>query len=278
MKNALRVLLFMLLVNPLVSSAQKKFNVVFIGLDDLSIAFDAYGNPQVPLPNFARLMQHGTMFKTAYCQYPLCSPSRTSIFSGKVPDSTGIYENGTPIRTTLGADYKFLPEYFHMYGYQTERYSKFTCTHEAEIAWDYISPSKHSGNAEGLQQTPLWWIDTLPKTFIETPSAVYTNFMVDRMKAPVGQPYFYSLGLTTHNPFTPILDSWNKLGDSNAQELLNVDIKGTKTNVMGNGSGSILLPATPANDVDDIPAIALKTPKFILMMNGNESCIHITEK
>lgn len=134
-KNLFCLLIVLLFFSALQS--QKPYNVIFIGVDDMGISFDAFGNPDVKAPNFAKPMERGILFSTTYCQYPLCSPSRTSLFSGYRPDVTGVYTNGATMRSVLGDDFKFLPEYFHDFGYRTERYGKFTCKHENEISWDY---------------------------------------------------------------------------------------------------------------------------------------------
>jgi iduronate 2-sulfatase len=238
-------------------SQQKKPNVIMITIDDMSIGFDAYGNPDVPMPNFARLMQHGTMFRTAYCQYALCSPSRTSVWSGKRPNTTGVFNDGTDIRTNLGANYKFLPEYLNSNGYYTGKFGKFTCGHEDEISWNYQDAVTGDG-IKDISGTPYWWIDTANKTPMATTFGKYAANMISRMQQGTNSPYFYAVGLSTHNQFSPTLVSWNKIGDPSVQQLLPVDIDGTTTNVRGNGSANITLPNTPANDGNDIPDLALK--------------------
>src|SRR5436190_19092867 len=138
MKKFCHLLLLSFLINTLNSDAQQRYNVIFIIADDMSIAFEPYGNLQAPTPNFLRLMQHGMLFKEAYCQYALCSPSRTSLLSGQRPDSTGVVNNGTDVRWKLGSGYRFLPEYFHDYGYRTESYGKVgPCGHSEQVTWDY---------------------------------------------------------------------------------------------------------------------------------------------
>lgn len=252
------LLLFCYLFSSFDSAAQKKYNVIFIAIDDLSIAFDAYGNMDAPAPNFARLMSRGMLFRQTYCQYPLCNPSRTSILSGLRPDRTNVFTNKTSPRSQLGASFKFLPEYFHDYNYRTERFGKMSCGWEKEISWDYVykSPFKFSGG--DLTNIPAWWIDTSTNDENETLAGVTTTALIKSIRNVVDTPYFYAFGIWTHNPWTPLLYSWDKIGDPSVQELLPVDIDGTITDVQGNGSANINLPDTPPNDTADIPDIALK--------------------
>ena len=252
-------LLFCCFLLPLVLKAQQKPNVIFIVVDDLGAVFEAYGNQDVPTPNFYRLIEHGTMFQQVYCQYALCGPSRASLLSGKRPNSTGVSDNGTSIRIKLGPKYKFLPEYFKSLGYYTAKFGKMTCGHEEEITWDYYYDSVAGDGISGIAGEPHWWVDTVNKVVEKTRSGIFTTAMLREMEKPRTKPYFFGLGLEAHNEFDPILSAWNKIGDPTTQQLLPVDLEGTKTNVYGNGSANITLPNTPANDLDDIPKPAVKS-------------------
>jgi len=54
-----------------------------------------YGNlpPTLKRPNFDRLLMNSVTFDHAFCAYPLCSPSRSAVFSGLYPHQTGVTEN-----------------------------------------------------------------------------------------------------------------------------------------------------------------------------------------
>lgn len=241
--------------------AQKKQNVIFIAVDDLSIAFDTYGNMEVPAPNISRLAQHGVLFMQAYCQYTLCSPSRTSALSGRRPDATNVFDNIVDIRNGMGADFKFLPEYLDQLGYRTENYGKIgPCNHERDISWDYYFDN------DGFAYTspsgePYWCIDTVHANETETRPGLNTTAFTDRLKEGVQEPYFMALGLSTHAPFTPTLDAWNILGDETFSVPLPVNIYGGLDNVFGNSSSNISLPLNLSGDTLDIPEPALTTPK-----------------
>lgn len=101
-------------------------NVLFIISDDLSAeALSAYGNRQCQTPNIDRLASRGIRFTRAYCQYPVCGPSRAALMAGKYPSKMGIMGNGDSdkINEALGS-HPSLPEYFKQNGYQTIRLSK----------------------------------------------------------------------------------------------------------------------------------------------------------
>jgi len=64
------------------SSLAEKPNVLFIAVDDLNDWTGYRGNKQVISPNMDRLAKESVWFSRAYCQYPVCAPSRASLMSG----------------------------------------------------------------------------------------------------------------------------------------------------------------------------------------------------
>src|SRR5262249_9012435 len=128
---------------PFASQAQSRprLNVLLIAMDDMNNRIACYGDPVVKTPNIDRLARRGVRFDLAYCNYPLCNPTRTSLLSGKRPETTRVFNNNTPPRTYLG-DVVFLPEYFKAQGYFTARVGKIAHgTYEHFVNWD-ISESR----------------------------------------------------------------------------------------------------------------------------------------
>ena len=59
-----------------------------------------YGNDYVHTPVADRLAEHGTLFENAFCQSPVCTPSRASFLSGRYPRTTRCRQNGQDIPET----------------------------------------------------------------------------------------------------------------------------------------------------------------------------------
>lgn len=70
-----------------------KPNIVFILADDLAIwALGCYGNHEIRTPNIDALAEEGVRFTDFYCTSPVCSPSRASLLTGKMPSSHGVQD------------------------------------------------------------------------------------------------------------------------------------------------------------------------------------------
>ncbi|HAA60241.1 MAG TPA: hypothetical protein DCE39_04860, partial [Planctomycetaceae bacterium] len=75
-------------------------NVLLIVCDDLNTHVSTSGYRHIKTPAFDALALTGMRFGRAYCQYPVCGPSRASFLSGLYPESTGVLDNKADIRQT----------------------------------------------------------------------------------------------------------------------------------------------------------------------------------
>ncbi|WP_051313044.1 sulfatase [Sporocytophaga myxococcoides] len=117
------ILLLMVALCHSAYSQKKKYNVLFIAIDNLRPQLGCYGFSNVKSPNIDKVASEGVVFEKAYCQQALCSPSRTSLLTGLNPDVTGIITIGPHFRDSL-PNIVTLPQHFKNNGYFTQGFGK----------------------------------------------------------------------------------------------------------------------------------------------------------
>lgn len=91
-------------------------NILLIMADQLNPAFlPMYGNRIVKAPNLQSLAQSGTVFSNAYCNYPICAPSRYSMLAGRLPHSISAFDNASEFSAATPT----LMHHLRRVGYQT---------------------------------------------------------------------------------------------------------------------------------------------------------------
>jgi arylsulfatase A-like enzyme len=125
-----------------------KFNVLFIMSDDMRAECGCYGGMAIT-PNIDALAKSGVLFQRAYCQFPLCNPSRSSMLTGRHPTSTGVLGNRQAFRQ-LHPDWISLPQLFKENGYVSLRNGKiFHGGIDDPKAWTEVGVAEGQGGAGG---------------------------------------------------------------------------------------------------------------------------------
>ena len=91
-------------------------NIVLIMADQLAPQFTGtYGHSLVQTPHIDALAARGTRFDSAYCNSPLCSPSRASFMAGQQVSKIGVYDNAAEFPATVPT----FAHYLRSAGYRT---------------------------------------------------------------------------------------------------------------------------------------------------------------
>ncbi len=95
---------------------KKQPNILIVMADQLAPAFlPVYGHKIVQAPHLEALAAQGVVFDNAYCNSPLCSPSRAVFMTGRLPSKTGVYDNAAE----FSADIPTFAHYLRLQGYRT---------------------------------------------------------------------------------------------------------------------------------------------------------------
>ncbi|WP_020210141.1 sulfatase [Gilvimarinus chinensis] len=114
-------------------------NIIFILIDDLNDDVGFLGSERAHTPNIDQLATRSVVFKHAFAQAPLCNPSRTSLLTGTLPSSTGIYGlKPNYWEVPALANLHTLPGYFREAGYYTATIGKVFHQNVHEASYDYI--------------------------------------------------------------------------------------------------------------------------------------------
>jgi choline-sulfatase len=98
------------------AAAEKKPNILIFMADQLAAPFlPAYGNRIARTPHLDALAGEGVVFTNAYCNAPLCGPSRYVFMSGRMPSAIGAYDNAVEFPSTLPT----FAHYLRATGYRT---------------------------------------------------------------------------------------------------------------------------------------------------------------
>ncbi|RQP17445.1 MAG: heparan N-sulfatase [Parapedobacter sp.] len=134
-----------------------KPNIILIIGDDISYDdIGCYGNSKVKTPHIDSLSSQGIRFDNMYVTSSSCSPSRTSLLTGRYPHNTGAAELHEP----LPAHLTFFPELLQQAGYYTALAGKWHEGPETARAYDRMEVGRKNG--EGGEER---WMDVLDTAY-----------------------------------------------------------------------------------------------------------------
>ena len=232
-------------------------HVLFIATDDLTATLGCMGDPIVKTPHIDRLARSGVLFNRAYCQQPLCNPSRASMLTGLRPDTLKVHDLATNFRTTTRG-VGTMPQYFRNQGYFSARVGKIfhygvprqigSGGKDDEDSWDWaINPRGRDKDEEdtlhvltrGTGTTlgfAMAWLD-MDGTDAEQTDGIMVDDAI-RVMERYGKTRRLWLGAGFFRPHTPFV--------------------ATKRWFDAYPKSRFKLPSQAANDHADIPPIALK--------------------
>jgi arylsulfatase A-like enzyme len=206
----------------LAAAGASRPNVLFIMADDMNNSAGCYNHPLVKTPNLDRLAERGVRFERAYCQYPLCGPSRNSMLTGLYPFSTGILKNGLIFRQTI-PHHVSLPQAFRLEGYFAVRIGKLyhynvprsigTNGHDDPASWEVeLNPA----GCDRLVEEPdifslvpghfggtLSWYASPRDDLLHTDGMLASDaeWVLERCARTKDRPFFLAVGF--YRPHTP---------------------------------------------------------------------------
>jgi arylsulfatase A-like enzyme len=164
---------------PAVRTAKKPLNVLFFMSDDMRVELGCYGSRfQVHSPHIDKLAAQGVRFDRNYCQFPLCNPSRSSLFTGRRPSATRVLGNGDAV-VKLHPEWTTLPRLFREHGYTTLRSGKlFHAGLDDPKAW-----TDFDGDVESMHPTAVATRLNIPHAQVPRPDGVLPNLPADNERA-----------------------------------------------------------------------------------------------
>ncbi|MCS5659811.1 MAG: sulfatase-like hydrolase/transferase, partial [Dehalococcoidia bacterium] len=108
-------------------------NIILIMTDNQPAdLLGCYGNNEIHTPHLDKIAKNGLLFKNAYCPNAMCSPSRASVWTGRIPCQHGVHTwlddrlmNDWPHNWNAIQEFNTLPEILNNNGYATAMIGKY---------------------------------------------------------------------------------------------------------------------------------------------------------
>ncbi|MFR9524296.1 MAG: sulfatase-like hydrolase/transferase [Rikenellaceae bacterium] len=279
--------------------SNEKPNIIFLFTDQhRADVFSYAGHPDVQTPNFDKMAEGGMVFTRAYSQDAVSGPSRTSLFTGLYPRTTGQMDNGA-VKTDPVLNCVSLQSTLQENGYRTYAFGKRHLHDAPDKGWTETRAHSHSenpnsnyvkwieeqgyadefgqdwaaefgkyppGNSLAGTKYPTAKMGTrqtkLPSMFTMEAYSARNTIETIRKHAKSGEPFFcFTSFYRPHQPYNPLPEYWAKHDKS-------------KWGEGRNNGGAVAMPATLREPAENL------TP-FMKNLRGNEKgiwCLGLAEE
>ncbi|GIK98100.1 MAG: choline-sulfatase [Alphaproteobacteria bacterium] len=208
--------------------ARKRPNFLFIMADQLAApALAAYGHKVTRTPRIDSLAEHGVTFENAYCNFPICAPSRFSMLSGQLPSRIGAYDNAAEFPSSVPT----LMHYLRGAGYQTCLSGKMhfvgadqlhgfedrltTDIYPADFGWTPDWANKALKYSWSHHMQSVMEAGTCQRSlqidFDDDVANQAVQKIFDLARGPDERPFFLCVSFThPHDPFTCLPEHWER--------------------------------------------------------------------
>ncbi|KAL1961709.1 hypothetical protein VTN77DRAFT_1313 [Rasamsonia byssochlamydoides] len=208
--------------------AAKKPNILYIMADQMAAPLLSIHDKDSPIktPNLDRLAREGVVFDNAYCNSPLCAPSRFVMVTGQLPSKIGAYDNAAD----LPADVPTYAHYLRREGYHTALAGKmhfcgpdqlhgyeqrltsdiYPGDYGWTVNWDEpdIRPDWYHNMSSVLDAGPV--VRTNQLDFDEEVIYKSTQYLYDHVRKRGDQPFCLTVSMThPHDPYAMTKEFWD---------------------------------------------------------------------
>ncbi|GAM42519.1 hypothetical protein TCE0_044r16573 [Talaromyces pinophilus] len=212
--------------------AAKRPNILYIMADQMAAPLLSIhdSNSRIKTPNLDRLAKEGVTFDNAYCNSPLCAPSRFVMVTGQLPSKIGAYDNAAD----LPADVPTYAHYLRREGYHTALAGKmhfcgpdqlhgyeqrltsdiYPGDYGWSVNWDEpeVRPDYYHNMSSVLDAGPV--VRTNQLDYDEEVIYKSTQYLYDHVRHRGDQPFCLTVSMThPHDPYAMTKEFWDLYED-----------------------------------------------------------------
>lgn len=203
-------------------------NILLIMADQMAApALPVYGHRVVKAPHLSALAERGVVFNRAYCNFPICAPSRYSMLTGRLPSAIDAFDNATELPACLPT----LAHYLCALGYSTTLCGKMhfvgpdqlhgfeerltTDIYPADFAWVPNWAEGPTNAPTGISMRAVVeagsCVRSLQIDFDDETEFFGIQKLYDLARTPERRPFFLTISFShPHSPFTASREHWDR--------------------------------------------------------------------